>query len=125
MLLDLWGLLQRNLFRGANSGKDRIVVVEIEGKEFRVPERSLQSFLKAFEKREVKRINKIVRNPTFKEKDVTVPTIDVIEVPEDYRYEVDRMLDNTAAIMESLVNKLRLRKMQDDEDEIILLLLGA
>lgn len=126
MLLDLWGLIQKNLFRGANSGKGRIVIVEIEGNEFRVPEGSLQSFLKAFERREVKRVNKVVRS-TIKQEPVVekVPTVAIKEVPDDIKQEVVAMIDNTSLILEALLEKLRLKRLQDEEDEIILLLLGA
>jgi len=118
MLLDLWGLIQRNLFRGANSGAGKHpIIVEVEGKQFRVPLDSLPSFLKAFEKREAKRLKKTEQPKTT--------YVVLKEVPREYEPQVAMWVDETNDKLDLVALAIKAKLEQDEEDAVILLLLGA
>lgn len=130
MLLDLWGLIGRRLPAGVGSSlrngfKLGIVVVEVDGKQYRVPEGELQSFLK----NTVKKIEKkAVKVPKILQKVVktTPPEIKVVRAPAGIRpqvvFHVEQANDQLHLIWQQISDNLRM--MQEDED-LLTLLLGA
>jgi len=119
MLLDLWGLIQKNLFRGANSRKELPVIVEYEGKEFRVPESQLAVFLKRIEKRTEKIAKKVVRKQVVEKKQVRV-----VEAPKEIEYQVTNQIEATNDQLDVIWQMIQ-DKLQQLDDEEVLLLLGA
>ena len=118
MLLDLWGLIQKNLFRGANSSSGKrsgIVVVEYEGKEYKVPEAHLQMFLKNIEKK--------VEKKAVKKRIKEVPQVVLKESPVAEEPHYAAMVQATNDTLTTIWNMIQVA--QYDEDEDLILILGA
>ena len=130
MLLDLWGLIGRRYPPGVGSSlragfRPGIVVVEVEGKQYRIPEGELQSFLK----NTVKKVEKQVQKQVVKrsKKVVEAPKqIVLIKSPSAVRPQVVFHVEQANEQLDLIWRKIsaNLQQMQEDDD-ILTLLLGA
>lgn len=118
MLLDLWGLIQKNLFRGANSGgKKPLVVVEYKGIEYRLTVDELPAFLAA-RKEEAKPFKQKHGKPMM----VTIPEkVVLIEAPVGHKVAVKKQIDQTNKWIALVLRELQER----DDEETLLILLGV
>ena len=124
MLLDLWGLIGRRYPPGVGSSlrsgfRAGLVIVEVDGRQYRVPEGELQSFLK----NTVKKVQKKAQKKSVVTKQ---PEIVIIKAPSavmpQVAFHVEQANDELDVIWQKLHdNLLQLR----EDDDIIALLLGG
>lgn len=110
---------------GSGRRKNKLVVVEYEGKEYRVSEWNIYSFLQALrtkeqvkaEKRPVK-VKSTGKSTKKKVEAFYVPEVRIVKAPDDVFYKIQEEVDRTNEVLSLIYEKLAI--MQDDEEVLLL-----
>lgn len=102
--------------------KNKLIVVEFEGQQYRVGEGSIYSFLQALRTKEQVKVEKKVKKvkPSRKEKVETfyAPEVRIINAPEDVFYKIQDEVDRTNEVLALIYGRFAI--MQDDEEVLLL-----
>jgi hypothetical protein len=113
---------------GQGRKKKRLVVVEYDGKEYRVPEDQLQAFLQAIETKAEDKpaVKTIKKRKVRKVVEVAPPEVIIKSAPPDIIESVQTQVDYANIKIANILHDAAIRYFQqmDEEDELILLMMG-
>lgn len=105
-----------------HGGFSRLIIVEVDGETFRVPESQLQAFLAALRETVEEAPLRITKK---RKKEAPKPVdIKIVHVPKEIKPYVAREIDRTREIINNIVRNAFMEYMQelDDEETLFLLL---
>lgn len=124
-----WGYLEKTAQEGggvSTKTRKRLVVVEYDGKEYRILESQLQAFLESIQSKaeDKKPVKTVKRRKVTKVVEVAPSEVVIKSAPQDIIEQVKLQVDNANAKIASVLHKAAIRYFQEieDEDELILLM---